>query len=115
MALARVAEGPRTHMMLRADFPEGPYLLDIGFGGYLLTAPVRLRARSRAEYRDPAPSASSGEEPDWILQAKLPAGWHDLYRFTLEPQIPADYVVANWYTSGVPHFRFSPTICSSSV
>ena len=43
----------------------------------------------------------------FTLQTALPDGWHDLYRFTEEPQVPADYVVANWFTSTHPAALFT--------
>src|SRR5262249_42362531 len=33
---------PRTHMLLRVDLAEGAFIADVGFGGYGLTAPLRL-------------------------------------------------------------------------
>ena len=35
-------------------------------------------------------------------------GWVDMYGFTLEPQAPIDYEVANHYTSTHPRSRFLP-------
>src|SRR3972149_11563443 len=40
--LATVAA--RSHMVLRIDLPEGPYIADVGFGRLSLTAPLRLGA-----------------------------------------------------------------------
>jgi N-hydroxyarylamine O-acetyltransferase len=47
--LARVIHGaaadaprPATHMVLRVNLPEGPFLADVGFGGMTLTAPLAL-------------------------------------------------------------------------
>ena len=39
----------------------------------------------------------------WGLRAD---GWLDLYSFTLEPQLPVDYEVANHYTSTWPRSPF---------
>ncbi len=36
-----------------------------------------------------------------------PGGWRDLYGFTLEPQLPSDYDVANWHTSTHPDSTFT--------
>ena len=47
-----------------------------------------------------------GSEAFWTLQTRIPAGWQDIYRFTLEPQFPIDYEVANWFTSTHPASRF---------
>jgi len=41
---ARAPDAPvyATHMVLRVDLPEGPFLADVGFGGLGLTAPLSL-------------------------------------------------------------------------
>src|SRR5581483_10607542 len=42
-------EGPRSHMLLRVDLPEGAFLADVGFGGHLLDAPLRLVAETEQQ------------------------------------------------------------------
>jgi len=37
-----------------------------------------------------------------VLQADLTGEWEDLYAFTLEPQHPVDFVMANHFTSTHP-------------
>src|SRR5215813_9172961 len=34
--------GPRTHMLLKVDLPDGPYLADAGFGACVLDSPLRF-------------------------------------------------------------------------
>jgi N-hydroxyarylamine O-acetyltransferase len=100
---ARVRAGatgirPRTHMLLRVDLPEGPFVSDVGFGG---DGP--LRALPLAEGREHWVGASGHRlrrEGDlWVLEASEGGEWLDLYAFTLEPQHPVDFEVANHYTS----------------
>jgi N-hydroxyarylamine O-acetyltransferase len=97
--------GARSHMLLRVDLPEGPYLADVGFGGQLLDAPLRLvpdieQETAAAHYR----LASS----DGVLSlaTRLPTGWQVMYLFTLEPQVQADYEMGNWFTSTHPQMWF---------
>src|SRR5260370_12482311 len=96
---------PLRHMVLRVDLEDVPCLADVGFGGLTLTAPLRL------DVTDPQPTqhetfriARSGG--GYMLQAQLANEWNDVYRFTLEPQHPIDYEVANWFTSRHPTSRF---------
>src|ERR1700744_2551539 len=35
--------GPKTHMLLKVDLADGPYLADAGFGACLLDAPLQLK------------------------------------------------------------------------
>jgi N-hydroxyarylamine O-acetyltransferase len=98
--------GPRSHMALRVDLEEGVYLADVGFGGHLFTAPLKLVADI-----EQAAAASVlrlvQENEVFILQTRLPSGWKSMYRFTLEPAYPADYEMSNWYTSTHPASVFT--------
>jgi N-hydroxyarylamine O-acetyltransferase len=96
--------GPRTHMVLRVDLAEGPFLADVGFGGWGLGEPLRFVAGDVQEqvlgvYR------LREEGPEWTLEART-GSWQDLYSFTLQEQLPIDYEVANHYTSTYPESLF---------
>jgi N-hydroxyarylamine O-acetyltransferase len=101
-------EGPeraRTHMLLRVDLEEDPYLVDVGFGGRLFAAPLRL------DLDDERHTSADGlrllrADHLYTVQARSGAEWWDLYRFTLEPQVEMDYEVANWFTSTHPASLF---------
>ncbi len=97
--------GPRTHMLLRVDLAEGPHLADVGFGGLTPTAPLALAPGP--EQATPHESfrlvAAAGE---FDLEARLGGNWASLYRFSLQPQLPVDYEVANWFTSTHPQSLF---------
>jgi N-hydroxyarylamine O-acetyltransferase len=98
-------EGARTHMLLRVDLDEGPYIADVGFGGHLIAAPIALAYD--IEQETPASTLRLvGAGGTYTLQARLPMGWQDAYRFTLEPQVAADYEAANWFTSTHPASLF---------
>jgi N-hydroxyarylamine O-acetyltransferase len=92
---------PRTHMLLRVEADGGPWLADVGFGGEGLLLPVPLVPgpavrQYLGEYR-------VTEEPGaFVLQSRRGHGWHALYSFTLEPQYPVDFEVANYFTSTHP-------------
>jgi len=111
---ARVRSGsdairPRTHMLLRVDLAEGPFLADVGFGG---DGPIRpLPLSPGAEVR----TGSFGhrlrrESEAWVLEGNGGGAWVDLYKFTLEPQYPADFEMANYFTSTHPSSRFVQTL-----
>ena len=42
----------------------------------------------------------------YTLQLQRPAGWSDVYRFSLEPQFASDYGIANWWTATHPQSLF---------
>ena len=90
--------GPREHMMLTVDLPDGPYLADVGFGACVLDSPLQFK--TDAEQRT-AMGTYRLSEADGLfsLSAKQPAGRRVMYVFNLEPQIQSDYELGNWYTS----------------
>lgn len=105
---------PRTHMLLRVELPEGPYLADVGFGPLTLTAPLRLD--SEHEQTTPHETLRLRTLPECkVLQVRIAARWQDVYRFTDELQHPIDFELANWYTSTHPESRFVQNLVVSRV
>lgn len=105
---------PRTHMALRVDLPRGPYLVDVGFGGLTKTAPLAMR---------PDVEQDSGKgvfrlipvDAGFRLEVKLPAGWSPMFTFDLTPAEPADYLMANWFTSTHPMSRHMNSLIAARV
>ncbi|WP_155996408.1 arylamine N-acetyltransferase [Verrucomicrobium sp. 3C] len=95
---------PRTHMVLRVDL-DPPYIADVGFGGLTFTAPLRLEVDSVQETRH-EPMRILRSADGFLVQALLGEQWQSLYRFDLQPQLPVDYEMANWYVSSYPASRF---------
>ncbi|MGH8230930.1 MAG: arylamine N-acetyltransferase family protein [Steroidobacteraceae bacterium] len=92
--------GARTHMLLLVDLPDGPWIADVGFG-HRLDAPLRLIAD--LEQRSPTASYRlSRSDGNFLLSTLLPSGWQPIYLLSTEAQVPADFEVANWYTSTSP-------------
>lgn len=99
-------ESARTHMLLAVDLPhEGRYLADAGFGGLLLARPLRFMPDEEQRAQSSTMRLLQAGAI-YTLQVLLPTGWQDCYRFTLEPQLPIDYIVANWYTATLPTSLF---------
>lgn len=94
---------PQTHLLLRVDLPEGPHLVDIGFGGP--ASPKALPLRVNDELPGGWRIAGSLEE-ELEIATRSSSGWQTLYRFTLAPQHWADYGMRNWYTSTYPQSVF---------
>ena len=93
-------------MVLKVALPEGAYLADVGFGGLLASTPLRLLY----DVEQPTPTGVLRlVESDGLvtLQAKLASHWQDVYRFTLEPQFPIDFEVANWLDLDPSEFPLS--------
>jgi N-hydroxyarylamine O-acetyltransferase len=114
MAPEDAPRSPLSHMLLKLDLDDGPWLADVGFGGQSPTAPLRLepgleQATPHGEYR-----LVEGPE-GYDLQMRLPDRWAVMYRFRLEPQGPRDYEVFNWFTSTHPASRFVQNLIAARV
>ena len=93
--------GARSHMVLLLDLPDGRWIVDAGFGGLTLTAPLRV-AMDVAQDTPHGRYRLRRVDGDVALEAELAGGWRPLYRFDLQPQRLADYEVANWYLCNHP-------------
>jgi N-hydroxyarylamine O-acetyltransferase len=96
---------PRSHMLLLVDLGGRLYIADVGFGGNVLTAPLRLEP-SIAQPTPHEPHRLLPLENGFVLEASLSGEWKPFYRFTMEPQFPADYEVSNWYLCHHPSSFF---------
>jgi N-hydroxyarylamine O-acetyltransferase len=97
--------GPRTHMLLKVDLPDGPRLVDVGFGVCVLDSPLQFK--TDIEQRTAMGTYRLSEAGGlFSLSAKQPAGWRTMYVFDLEPQIPSDYELGNWFTATSPRAPF---------
>ncbi len=95
----------RSHMLMRVELPEGPFLADVGFGGLTMTGPIRFEIAT--EQQTPhEPRRLLAHEDGLELQAQIAGNWTPIYRFTQEPYRRSDYEVANWYTSTHPSSIF---------
>ncbi|HSD37287.1 MAG TPA: arylamine N-acetyltransferase [Rhodocyclaceae bacterium] len=96
---------PRTHMVLRVDIDGVSYLADVGFGGLVLTAPLRLDTQDE----QPTPHEHFRlvhTNGDICVKAGLGHEWRALYRFDLTEQLAIDYEGPNWYACTHPTSRF---------
>ena len=104
---ARASDAPvyATHMVLRVDLPEGPFLADVGFGGLGLTAPLAVRLNvEQTTPHETMRLIPAGEE--LTLQAKLGENWENMYRLLPQPRLDTDYEIANWFTATHPNSLF---------
>ena len=95
----------RGHMLLRVDLDAQPYLVDVGFGGLTLTAPLALIP----DLEQPTPHEPFrviADADGYMMQAQIGQTWKSLYRFDLQEQYLPDYEVTNWYLSNHPNSHF---------
>ncbi|MEQ1502052.1 MAG: arylamine N-acetyltransferase [Myxococcota bacterium] len=96
---------PRTHLFVRVDLADGPWLVDVGVGGLSVTAALRW---TPDVVQDTPHEARRFVVDDgrWFHQVRLGDTWADVCEFTGEAMPPIDREVANWYTSTHPASSF---------
>ncbi len=105
---------PRTHMTLLVEADGERFLGDVGFGSSGLLLPVPFV--NGVEVRQFAWSYRIVVESSLrVLQLLKDSSWTDLYAFSLEPQEPADYDMANYYVSTHPASRFVHTLTAQKI
>ncbi len=113
---ARVRAGstevrPLTHTILRVG-GEGfeAQLADVGFGGDGLLLPIPIEPGPERTDFGTTHRLVQEDEVTRVLQVGSPAGWLDLYAFTLEPRHFMDFVMGNHFTSTWPGSGFVTTL-----
>ncbi|MBV8635294.1 MAG: arylamine N-acetyltransferase [Burkholderiaceae bacterium] len=107
MAGPDALQRPRTHMVLRVTVDGQRWLCDVGFGGCVLTAPIRF------DLQTPQPTPHEryrltpmGNEHLLELQWAESEDWLPVYLISPAPCRSGDYVMANYYSSTYPESRF---------
>ena len=116
---ARVRAGgagirPRTHMLLRVEFPAGALVADVGFGGDGPLRPLPLDEGSEL-WAGSAGHRLRRDEGVWVLEGNVTAEWSDLYAFSLEPHYPVDFEMANHFTSTYPRSPFVQSLTAQRI
>jgi N-hydroxyarylamine O-acetyltransferase len=106
--------GPRSHMLLLVELGGSPYIADVGFGGNVLTGPLRLVPHV-TQNTPHEPHRLVPVENGFVLEGFFRDEWKPLYRFTLEPAFPADYEVSNWYLCHHPNSFFRQILIGARV
>jgi N-hydroxyarylamine O-acetyltransferase len=115
MAPAGAPARPRSHMVLGVEIDGETWLADSGFGGCVLTTPLRLfsdevQDSPNGPFRivDAAPELGVERQ----VQANLSGAWAPLYQVAKGAWADVDYEQANFFTYTHPssHFTFSMTV-----
>lgn len=100
---------PRSHMILRVEADERPWLADVGFGTIGLSAPIALDTEDEQPIpHEPRRLIRRGDYR--VHQVRLGAEWHDVFQFTPDEVPPIDYEVANWFTNRHPRSHFQQNL-----
>ena len=101
----------RTHMLLRVEVEEGAHLIDVGFGGQVLTGVLEL-AEGVEQLTPHEPFRLGRRDHELTMETQVAGEWRAAYRFDLQPQLPLDYELPNWWLATHPdsHFRHGLTV-----
>ena len=103
---------PRTHMLLVVELGGHQYIVDAGFGGMTLTAPLRLDTNT-PQATPHGPFRLHPTPIDRVLQAEVAGEWKPVYRFDLQPQQRSDYEMASWYLCNHPDSVFRQVLMAA--
>ncbi|MEV8021225.1 arylamine N-acetyltransferase [Streptomyces sp. NPDC086554] len=95
-----------THMLLKVEADGRDWHCDVGYGAEGLLEPILLEAGvvvRQGAWRYGIVQEAGGAR---VLRTEHADGWFDLYEYTLDERITADYVVMNHYTSTHPRSSF---------
>lgn len=106
---------PRSHMVLGVEIDGETWLADAGFGGCVLTAPLRLFSDEIQESPNGQlriVDAGHGGVAERQVQANLSGQWAPLYQVAKGAWADVDYEQVNYFTYTHPssHFTFSMTV-----
>jgi N-hydroxyarylamine O-acetyltransferase len=95
----------RTHMLLRVDLDGVAWVVDAGFGGRTLTAPLRLAERN-PQQTPHGRFRLTEHDGTHLLEVESAAEWRAVYSFDLQPQRLPDYELTSWYLCRHPESMF---------
>jgi len=106
---------PRSHMVLSVELDGETWLADSGFGGCVLTGPLRLFSNDIQDTPHGAfriVDVEHGGVAERQVQANLSGKWAPLYQVAQGAWADIDYEQVNFYTYTHPssHFTWSMTV-----
>lgn len=114
LGLTEDAETARTHMLLCVEVEGENLITDVGFGGQVLTGPIRL-VSGLVQATPHEPYRLDERDGAWTLRAEVAGQWRLLYRFTLEPVLAIDCEVANHYVATHPASYFVQALVGARI
>lgn len=105
-----------THQALSVGLPGATqrYLVDVGFGGQTMTAPIRLVA-DEVQPTSHEPFRLREYGAGYVLESLIGALWRPLYTFDPRPRPLIDMQVGSWYVSTYPESIFVAGLSAALV
>ncbi len=100
----RPEPGGRSHQVNFVDLDGEVWLCDVGFGGSGFRQPLRLQSDIEIEQMGEVYRLHKTEVHGFYLEKKIAQVWYPLYTFKIDPALPIDMDMANFYTSNSPDY-----------
>ena len=103
----------KTHKVLLVEADNQKWICDVGFGGNGLVAPILFEVRLEQEHYLRTHRVMPDDKYGYRLEVKTDGEFLPIYAFTQEECCPADYLIANHYTSTYPASFFTQMMMCS--
>jgi N-hydroxyarylamine O-acetyltransferase len=111
----RPEPGGRTHHLNLVEADGATWVCDVGFGGSGFRRPLLLEADAESEQLGEVYRLHWQEPHGFYLQKRAGEGWQPLYTFRIEPALPIDIHMANFYTANSSDHVFRDAIIGTRM
>jgi N-hydroxyarylamine O-acetyltransferase len=112
----RPRPGPRTHYINLVELEGQSWVCDVGFGGSGFRQPLLLQADLESEQLGEIYRLHENETHGFYLQKRWEGEeWQPLYTFRIDPALPIDMEMANFYTSNSSDHIFRDAILGTRM
>ncbi len=111
----RPQPGGRTHQVNLVELEGQIWLCDVGFGGSGFRQPLMLQAEVEVEQMGEIYRLHKNDEHGFYLQKQMAQEWQPFYTFKVEPALPIDLEMANFYASNSPDYVFRNAILGTRM
>jgi N-hydroxyarylamine O-acetyltransferase len=111
----RPQPGGRTHHINLVELEGQTWVCDVGFGGSGFREPMMLQADAEVGQMGELYRLHRNDEHGFYLQKKTGEEWLPFYTFKIEPALPIDLHMANFYTSKSPDHVFLDAIIGTRL
>ena len=95
----RPAPGGRTHHINLVELEGATWVCDVGFGGSAYRYPLILEPDAETEQMGERYRLRKSYEHGFFVEKNIGQGWEPQYTFKIDPALPIDMAMANFYTS----------------
>jgi N-hydroxyarylamine O-acetyltransferase len=95
----RPAPGGRTHHINLVEIEGDTWICDVGFGGSAFRHPLKLQTEAAVEQMGELFRLRASDEHGFYLEKSIGEGWEPQYTFKIDPALPIDMAMGNFYTS----------------